>query len=87
MVYWLKNLFQFCFDCVLLILATKIDLLAQRKVTTEEGEALAKKIGAAGFIETSAKNQWNVDAAFQMALLAVMNSRKPKRPKSQCHLL
>jgi len=74
-------------DSVLLISATKIDLLAQRTVTTEEGEALAKKIGAAGFIETSAKNQWNVDAAFQMALLAVMNNRKPKRPKSQCHLL
>lgn len=68
--------------------ATKIDLLAQRKVTTEEGEALAKDIGAAGFIETSAKNQWNIDAAFQMALMAVLAGRSQQRPsKSLCQLL
>lgn len=68
--------------------ATKIDLLSKRKVSTEEGEALAREIGAAGFIETSAKNQWNIDAAFQMALTAVIAARNEKRkPKNQCYLL
>ena len=35
----------------------------KREVSSAEGEALAKKIGAV-FIETSAKNNFNVEEAF-----------------------
>lgn len=72
----------------IILVATKIDLLAERKVSTEEGEALAKEIGAAGFIETSAKKQWNIDAAFQMALWSVVSSRREKtKSRSSCCLI
>jgi len=72
----------------IILVATKIDLKSRRTVSTEEGEALAKEIGAAGFIETSSKNQWNIDAAFQMALMAALVARNhKKKQKERCHLL
>lgn len=48
----------FCFS------ATKTDLEADRAVESEEGEDLAHLQGMCGFIETSAKNNHNVDNAF-----------------------
>ncbi|XP_060533283.1 transforming protein RhoA-like [Cylas formicarius] len=72
----------------IILVATKIDLLSARKVTPEEGEALAREIGASGFIETSAKNCWNVEAAFQMAIWSVVSARRGRKKfKSQCFLL
>ncbi|XP_076252056.1 ras-like GTP-binding protein RhoL [Rhynchophorus ferrugineus] len=85
---WAPELKRFRSRASIILVATKIDLLANRVVTTEEGEALAREIGAAGFIETSAKKQWNIDAAFQMALWSVVSNRRASsRPKSQCSLL
>ncbi|XP_066152647.1 ras-like GTP-binding protein RhoL [Euwallacea fornicatus] len=86
---WAPELKKCRSSAKIILVATKIDLLAKRKVTTEEGEALAKDIGAAGFIETSAKNQWNIDAAFQMALMAVLQRRNQvqRTSRTSCCLL
>ncbi|KAL1492029.1 hypothetical protein ABEB36_012533 [Hypothenemus hampei] len=86
---WAPELQKFRSSAKIVLAATKIDLMSKRKVTTEEGEALAKDIGAAGFIETSAKNQWNIDAAFQMALMAAMagKTKKQQNTNSNCQLL
>jgi Ras-related protein Rab-1A len=46
-----------------LLVGNKADLESQRQVTTKSGAELAKKINAT-FVETSAKNTFNVDAAF-----------------------
>ncbi|CAG9764359.1 unnamed protein product [Ceutorhynchus assimilis] len=85
---WAPELRRCRAEAKIILVATKIDLKNERQVLTEEGEALAKEIGAAGFIETSAINQWNIDAAFQMALMAVLTSRKERsKPKTHCYLL
>ncbi|BEJ03325.1 hypothetical protein CcaverHIS641_0105000 [Cutaneotrichosporon cavernicola] len=52
------------------IVGQKTDLEKERRVTRAEGEALAKKLGAA-FLESSAKDNKNVDRAFE-ALLGEM---------------
>ena len=46
-----------------LLIGNKSDLEHERKVTYEDGQALAKEIGC-DFLETSAKTAFNVDAAF-----------------------
>ncbi len=46
-----------------ILVGNKADLESQRKVSVKSGMELAKKIDAS-FVETSAKNTLNVDAAF-----------------------
>jgi len=47
----------------MLLVGNKCDLVAERTVTSAEGEALARSWGC-GFLETSAKNRINIDDAF-----------------------
>jgi len=47
-----------------LLIGNKCDLATERKVTTEQGQALAKHYGIK-FLETSAKNSTNVLEAFK----------------------
>ncbi|MHA1729180.1 MAG: GTP-binding protein [Promethearchaeota archaeon] len=49
----------------LILIGNKIDLKDERKVTKEQGESLADKLGVSYF-ETSAKNKDIVDEAFKM---------------------
>jgi small GTP-binding protein len=48
----------------MLVIGNKIDLKNERMIRREEGEKVAKDIQAIGHIETSAKNNKNVDNAF-----------------------
>ena len=48
-----------------IILANKVDLRSERKVTEEEGQELANSFGAASYFETSAKDGVNVNIGFQ----------------------
>lgn len=70
---------------------TKCDLRnhSPRHVKTEEGERLAKDIGANGFIENSSKQLRNIDATFQMAILAAISNTRfiKKKRKNDCWLL
>lgn len=50
-------------DIPLVLVANKLDLQSQRKVTTEEGKALAMQFGCP-FYETSAAIRCNVDEVF-----------------------
>ena len=53
-------------DAVIIIVGNKIDLGSRcRKVTTEEGEALAAELDCDFYIETSAVKGMNVDNAFK----------------------
>ena len=52
------------------LIANKVDNSANRKVSFEEGRLLAK-IHRVEFIETSARNNYNVDEAFQFLVSSV----------------
>lgn len=49
------------------IVGNKVDRVHEREVSTEAGEALAKRLGCA-FIETSAKTRQNLEEAFFTAV-------------------
>ncbi|POY76078.1 hypothetical protein BMF94_0801 [Rhodotorula taiwanensis] len=52
------------------IVGNKVDRVHEREVSTEAGEALAKRLGCA-FIETSAKTRQNLEEAFFTAVRMV----------------
>ena len=55
----------------LVLVGNKIDLTDDRQVTTEDGQALAQKLGLT-YIETSAKNGTNIQDAFKMLALQMI---------------
>jgi len=57
-----------------ILIANKKDLEEIRNVSTEEGQALAKEINAAAFLETSAKTGENVESAFGSLVKQILNS-------------
>lgn len=66
----------------MVVVGNKADLGSQREVSVEEGQKLAESIHAA-FVETSAKDNFNIDKAFE-ALIAQIdsNSSDPSKEKN-----
>ena len=66
--YWIKEIDRLATpDVCKLLVGNKTDLTEKRVVTTEEGKALANQFGVA-FLETSARDNSNVEEMFlQMA--------------------
>lgn len=64
---WLSELDRYCKseELIAVLVGNKLDLQAQRAVTTEEGRRLATESNMF-FIETSAKDDINIGAAFCM---------------------
>jgi small GTP-binding protein len=60
-------------DGAYILIGNKLDLKDFIKITTEQGEDLAKKINADEFIETSAKYGENVEMAFKKLVLRILN--------------
>ena len=62
---WINEVDKYA-DCLLerLLIGNKCDLEDQRKVSQSQAKEFAKKIGV-NFLETSAKDTINIDAAFQ----------------------
>ena len=66
-----------------LLIGNKADLAGQRKITYEEGLALAKKCGM-HFLETSAKSATNVQESFRLLTEQIYNRViKNPTPKGQ----
>ncbi|KAK4686366.1 hypothetical protein P7C73_g3771, partial [Tremellales sp. Uapishka_1] len=65
------------------IVGQKCDLGGERRVTTAEGETLAKKLHA-GFVESSAKDNKNVGKAFEVLLgeMQKLYNPAPEKKKS-----
>ncbi|KAI8849931.1 small GTPase superfamily [Chytridium lagenaria] len=59
-----------------ILVGNKADL-GDRKVTTREAEAVAKKWGC-GYVETSAKTRMNVDEAFQSLMRKIRDRKEEK---------
>ncbi|KAL7424166.1 GTP-binding protein [Cryptotrichosporon argae] len=64
------------------IVGQKSDLGTERRVTTAEGEALAKKLNA-GFIESSARDNKNVGKAFEALLTEMQRVYNPAPEKKK----
>ncbi|CAH1173630.1 unnamed protein product [Phaedon cochleariae] len=89
---WAPELKRFAPKAKIIVAATKTDLRTkQNDLQPEDGEMLARDIGANGFIETSSKLMNNVDKAFEMAISAVLYNknflRNRRRRSSQCTCL
>lgn len=69
----------------IVLIATKIDLRreADNEVTTEEGQRLARKINANSFVESSAKNNVNVQLAIEEAVRACFQGI-PEQQEDEC---
>jgi Ras-related protein Rab-1A len=62
--YWMKEIDRLATpDVCRILVGNKSDLAEKRVVTTEEGQALASQYGVA-FLETSARENANVESAF-----------------------
>ncbi|XP_048831449.1 ras-related protein Rab-39B [Brienomyrus brachyistius] len=62
------------FAMVFMLVGHKSDLLVRRQVRRAEGEALAKELGMAGYIEVSSKENVNVALSFE-SLVRVIYKR------------
>ncbi|EPB67782.1 Ras family protein [Ancylostoma ceylanicum] len=63
--WWIDDVSKFAApNVVKLLVATKCDLEEQRVVEREEGEIVQRANGMFAMVETSAKSNVNVDAAF-----------------------
>jgi len=61
-----------------ILVANKSDMEDKRKISYQEGEALAKRLGCR-FIETSAKQRKNVDEMFTELVEEIMNFRSKNK--------
>ncbi|KAK9461255.1 P-loop containing nucleoside triphosphate hydrolase protein [Lipomyces oligophaga] len=57
-----------------ILIGNKIDCVTQREVKTQEGAALAKRLGCE-FFETSAKNDLNINRAFDEAIRVARDNK------------
>ncbi|XP_030831750.1 ras-related protein M-Ras [Strongylocentrotus purpuratus] len=76
----------------MILVANKVDLVHQRKVTEEEGKNVAAELGPIPYIETSAKDPpKNIDAAFHEVVRVIrrqpVDSNKKDRKRDRCILL
>nr|MDO8082998.1 GTP-binding protein [Candidatus Freyarchaeota archaeon] len=62
-VWWVGEITKHCGKVPLILIGNKTDL--ERQVSTEEGRSVANSLGIP-FIETSAKDQTNVEKAFSL---------------------
>uniref|UniRef100_A0A9J8BV72 small monomeric GTPase n=1 Tax=Cyprinus carpio carpio TaxID=630221 RepID=A0A9J8BV72_CYPCA len=84
---WLTEIYEYAQkDVVIMLLGNKSDMAAERVITHEEGEKLAKEYGVP-FMETSAKTGVNVELAFHAIAreLKHRNIQQPHEPKFKIH--
>lgn len=100
---WLPEVSHFCPDIPILLVGLKLDLRTEisaqeylhakniKCITKEQGESVAKKIGARGYLECSARMSWGVSNIFTTAMEIVLNDhfgvaqqqQKPQEQKEQ----
>lgn len=99
---WISEVLHFCQGVPIILVGCKTDLrhdpktiedlkrTSQRPVTTDEGQAVAQKIGALKYLECSAKNQDGVQEVFEhatRAALMVKDSKRKNGKKKSCTIL
>jgi small GTP-binding protein len=69
---WFNEIKEVSKTISLILVANKIDLIESRVIPTEAGEGLAKNLNLS-YIETSAKTGENINDAFKMLALQILN--------------
>ncbi|KAI1699671.1 ras family domain-containing protein [Ditylenchus destructor] len=87
---WIKEARHFCPKVPIILVGNKKDLrawspLVQELITYEQGKAVAEKIGAAQYLESSAKTKDGVSEVFICAARAALE-RKNVRKKKFCSI-
>lgn len=73
---WLKDFKKYVKkEGTYILIGNKSDLKDQRAVSTEEAESLAETINASNFVETSAKQNKNVDLAFKNLVYQILRKQ------------
>ncbi|VDM21328.1 unnamed protein product [Hydatigera taeniaeformis] len=70
-------------DVIIMLVGNKTDLADKRKVTTEEGERLAKELNVM-FVETSAKAGYNVKNLFRRIATELLKKETPPPRHDDC---
>jgi len=95
---WMPELQRHCPNVPIILVATKIDLrndsdvlaklktMGERTLTKQDGEKLAKEIGAVAYVECSSKTMENVNEVFDKAVRIVLTP-KPKKHNKKCNIL
>lgn len=71
--HWMIEVVQYALKASMLLVGTKCDLDANREVTFEEGLQFAQSYGIS-FIETSAKENQNVNKLFKMIIQPLLKN-------------
>ncbi|KAK4437631.1 Rac-like GTP-binding protein 5 [Sesamum alatum] len=90
---WIPELRHYAPGVPIILVGTKLDLRDDKQffidhpgavpISTAQGEELRKLIGAAAYIECSAKTQQNVKAVFDAAIKVVLQPPKQKKRKKK----
>ena len=73
--FWISKLKELSGDVPFIILGNKVDKSEVREVSEEEGRKFAEKYGVE-YIETSAKNNKNVNEAFELLAIKILEGIK-----------
>lgn len=96
---WTPEVRHFCPSVPIILVGNKKDLrndtstirelgkMKQSPVTTDEGNAMADKIGAYGYMECSARTKDGVREVFELATKAALQTKKHKKKGGGCDLL
>ncbi|XP_074661341.1 cell division control protein 42 homolog [Tubulanus polymorphus] len=96
--HWVPEIRQYCPNTNFILVGTQNDLRTDEKTirrlqksnhkptTPEQGEALAKKIGAVKYVECSALTQIGLKDVFDEAILAVLEPNQSKKMKRKLSL-
>ncbi|KAF5102467.1 hypothetical protein D0Z00_000394 [Geotrichum galactomycetum] len=96
---WISEVLHFCQGVPIILVGCKTDLrnddktieelkrTSQRPVTTDEGQAVAQKIGALKYLECSAKTGDGVKEVFEHATRAALMVKEKERKKKSCVIL
>ncbi|CDO52411.1 hypothetical protein DV451_002308 [Geotrichum candidum] len=96
---WISEVLHFCQGVPIILVGCKTDLrndpktieelkrTSQRPVTTDEGQAVAQKIGALKYLECSAKTGEGVKEVFEHATRAALMVKEKERKKKSCVIL
>ncbi|KAH7284956.1 hypothetical protein KP509_33G003900, partial [Ceratopteris richardii] len=89
---WILELRHYAQGVPIILVGIKLDLRDDKQffldhpgvvaITTAFGEELQKQIGAAAYVECSAKTQQNVKAVFNAAIRVVLQPPRPKKKKN-----